>query len=554
MMLNPKDAYHYFEQVPITSGTAEIGILYADYEVIHYTNVQNLTSTRSYVITCKQRFIVPNSANLTGKYDGVAEVTQPQVSTYTYPIMLLTGLSVAVLPSNSQIVLLDYSPKTINTAVNVSSSSSTSSGSSRSNSSEKSSGKSTSDTNSYEVSGSVGFFGDMPTGSYGRSSSQSRTNTSWSASATGSVSGADSQSMVSGSSSMSIKDWGAYASVGLINAPNWLWAQEYPWDVTQFHSITDQENSLDGSPNLNGTVTLPDFVQSRLVDRTTGYVLPPSHLSLYGVNFVESAKWRIQMPQTYDGADETVTFTHTLTCIKACHTAGDKQNVEEYDTTGQPVLDSSGNPIMLPVVPAVAKLSTMEEFTYTSSPIDVVKLGLDPIVDEGTGNGAVVGFVLSQFISLPPRSDATFRITSASNNILVTGSGFTAPVNNDSPMTADLSAGSVTFQVFFKDVDYTGDLSLYLKHWISSSASLCFVAVSVNKLPPIYRHVDAQENGSGSDNVMTLVLRNQDFSSADFYDYLVKGLNQLTITVSASHDPTGTSNPGIYSLRALAIG
>ena len=56
-MLNPKDAYHYFEQVPITSGTAEIGILYADYEVIHYTNVQNLTSTRSYVITCKQRFI-----------------------------------------------------------------------------------------------------------------------------------------------------------------------------------------------------------------------------------------------------------------------------------------------------------------------------------------------------------------------------------------------------------------------------------------------------------------------------------------------------------------
>jgi hypothetical protein len=553
-VINDSDVYRYTQQIPLVSGKTQIGVIFADYEIIQYTNVRNLTSTRCYMVTCKQRIVVPNSANLTGGLSGLQEMTQPDVTSYTYPIMLQTGVGIACSEKNAQVFLLDYTPKTINTSVNISSTDATTNGTSTSNSSEKSSGRSVSDTNSYEVSGSVGFFGDLPMGQIGGSYGHSKTTSSYSSASSGNAVASDRQSSVSGSNSMSIKDWGAYSCIASASAPTWMWAQEYPWDVTQYHTIPGGTNSPAGEPSLNGVVTLPDFVQSKLVNQTNGYVYPPSHLSLYGVNFLETAQWLVQMPETYCGTDETLTFTHKVTCVKATHAAGTPQSEQDYDTTGQPIVSAGGEPVTTTVYPAVASLTTMAEFSYTSGDIDMVKLALNPITDQGANNGAVVGFVLSQFLAVPPASTAAFRITSAANNILVSGTGFNAPINNDSPITANLSAGPVTLNIYFKIVDFVSDLSLFLRHWTSNSASLCCIELTINGLSPIYRHVDTQEYGGGSDNVMTVVLRNQDFASADFYDYLVMGLNTISITVSASYDPDGTTDPGVYSLRALAIG
>lgn len=553
-MINASDAYRYTEQLPIVSAGLQIGLIVADYEIVQYTNIRNLTSKRCYMVTCKQRIIVPNSAHISETLSGIQQVMQPDVESYTYPIMLQTGVSIECSAANAQILLLDYSPKTVNTAVYVSSTDATTNGTSTSNSSEKSSGRSVSDTNSYEVSASVGFFGDALTGQVGASHGTSHTTSSFNSVTSANAVASDRQNSASASNSMSVKDWGSYAYVASSVAPSWIWAQEYPWDVTQYHSIPDAQNSNTGAASLNGTVALPDFVQSKLVNQTDGAVFPPSQLSLYGVNFLETAKWLVEMPETYTGSDETVAFTHSVTCIKATHAAGAPTDEQEYDTTGQPIVSADETPVTVTVYPAVATLRTMDSFTYTSNSIDLLQLSLNPIASPGANNGAVVGFVLSQFVALPPASTAAFRITSAANNILVNGTGFAAPVNNDSPMTANLANGPVTFTVSFKVVDYVSDLSLYLRHWTSSSTALCCLEITINGLPAIYRHMDTQENGGGSDNVTMIVLRNQDFASADFYDYLVMGLNTITITVSASYDPDGKADPGIYSLRALAIG
>jgi hypothetical protein len=597
-MINIGDLYKYTEIIPIMSGTTQIGIIFADYEVREYIDVRNLTSSRSYLVTCKQRFVIPNAA-------GLATLTNSNLSSFSnYPIMVLSNMTISAGPAGCQIALLDYSPKTVNTSVSTSTANSEASGASTTTSSEQSSGRSTSDTNSYEVSSSVGFFGDLLVGSVGSSQGSSVTNTTFASSSTGSSAGSDRQHTTSGSNSMSIKDWGSYASISDPTSPSWLWAQEYPWDVVQFHQCDTQNNIATATANVSsgtvtsievtnagngystpapavilsgggasipataiavvkdGTVTainvisggagytsaptvtiaspptnaitLPNYVQGRLVDQTAGNVYPPSYLSLFGINFLATAKWIVQAPTTYTSNDETFVVVHGITCVQGTHSVGAQQGG---------------------VYTAEATLQSLPSFTSSAgSAIDLVQLALDPIMEEGASNGAVVGFVASQFLALPPTPAGGFRIKSAANNVLVLGSGFSPPANNDLPMSANLSSGPVTFNVYFKVAGSLTNLTLFLKHWISSTTSLCYMSVSINGLPTIARHIDAAENGSGSDNVTTITLRNQDFAAADFYDYLVIGLNVITITITPSYDPSGNPSPGIYSIRALAIG
>lgn len=524
-MINPGDVYKYSEKIPILSGeqaeqdaTNQIGTIFADYEVKEYTDVRNLSSVRSYIVTCKQRIVVPNPA-------GLLTLTDSAVESYDrYPVMLVTGIGISAVPAGCRCVLLDYSPKTVNTSVTTSTANSTSSGSSDTVSSQQSSGRSVSDTSSYEVSGSIGFFGDALTGSVGASHGASHTTSSYSSVEAGAAHTGDAQRSASGSSAMSIKDWGSYASITSSAVPSWVWAQEYPWDVNQFHNIDP----------ATGYVQLPNFVQGRLVDQMAGFVYPPSQLSLFGVNFVATAKWLIETPSTYSSADETVSFSHSVSCTQASHTVG-------------PEVDD--------VYSAIATLDTLKPFQSTGRQgIDMVKLALDPVVEEGSRNGAVVGFLKAQFLSLPPTAVDGFRIKSAANNILVTGSGFAPPATYSAPMTADLKSGAVTFNIFFKVIGALENITLFLKSWISDSSSRCYLAINVNGLSTIYRHIDATENGDGSDNVTAVTLRSQDFSSPDFYDYVLMGLNQITVTVSPSSDPTHQSAPGVYSIRAVAIG
>jgi hypothetical protein len=537
-MIHEGDIYKYSEAIQIISGpdngdtpTTKIGVVYAEYEVREYVDLRNLSTHRSYIVTCKQRLVVPNIG-------GIDTLSDEDLTGYSYyPAMLVSSVKLSVSTSGCKIMLVDYSPKTINTSVTTNQATADATGTSSSIMAQQTTGKSTSDTSSYEVSSSLGFFGAAPVGSAGGSYGKGKTTTAFSSTTNGTSSATDTQTTLSGSDSMSIKDWASYASLDTTDKgvpyPTWVWAQEYPWDVTQLHNSNGSENT-DGE----SYIALPDFVQARLVNPSMGQIYPPSQLSLFGVNFLGTAKWLVQVPEGTN-IDETVSFEHCVTPTQASHSVGDPT-------------ESDGATIY-PALATLRTLTPFSSFDYEDPQnIDMVKLALDPVASEGADNGAVVGFVASQFLSLPVTTK-TFRILSLANNVLVEGSGFSLPTSNDSVFSADLSNGSATLNVYFKIVSPLTSLTLYIKNWVSSSSSMCCMTVSVNGFI-MYRHVDAGENASGSDNVTTVILRNQDFTSADFYDYLKQGFNTVTITIAPSDDPTGTANPGTYFIRALALG
>jgi len=527
-MQNQGDIYKYAEVISVTSApsgqtvTSAIGMILAEYEVRQYLDLRNLTHANAYIVTCKQRLIVPNTT-------GLSDVSNTGITAYTdYPARLVTSVDLTVTPAAAEVMLLDYSPKTINTSVTTSTASSDSIGSSSSISSEQTTGRSIADTSTYEVNASIGFFGEAGTGSVGGSHSSSHTKSSFSQNTAGTSSGSDLQRMTSGSSAMSIKDWASYASITDPSNPTWVWAQEYPWDVIQFHNQDADAKTAD-------TVALPDYIQARLVDPVTGQVFPPSQLSLFGVNFLSVATWLVQLPQDYTDGNITASFRHQVQCAKGAHEQASQDGEGNYG--------------------AKAWLDTWQTFTHTGSQaIDMVKLALDPVVAEGSSNGAVVGFLKSQFLSLSA-VDSTFTVLSGANNVMVKGGGFNFPSNNDTVLSASLSNNIPTLDVYFKIVSPLDTLTLYIKNWTSSASSLICLKFIINgNAQAIYRHVDAAENAGGSENVTTVILRNLDFTSSDFYDYLVQGLNHVAISISASDDPTGTAQPGTYYLRALAIG
>jgi hypothetical protein len=186
-----------------------------------------------------------------------------------------------------------------------------------------------------------------------------------------------------------------------------------------------------------------------------------------------------------------------------------------------------------------------------SQPLDLVLLALDPVLVTEHGARAVVGFAASQFIAAPGER-RNFRVKSKANNLLVSGRGFLA-AKPDGPLTTDFSEdGLATLTVFFKVVDPEAEMALAFKHW-KTTATACHMTIVINDGTPIYRHVDATEAASGDDNLVTITLRNDNYASAEFFDYLVLGLNKIVITVEPSRDPQVNEAVGGYALRALAL-
>ena len=135
------------------------------------------------------------------------------------------------------------------------------------------------------------------------------------------------------------------------------------------------------------------------------------------------------------------------------------------------------------------------------------------------------------------------------NNILITGSGFSAP------MTTNYTGGDAQMTIHFKVTDSELDFALYFKHWkTTDEGSVMTIIVNGNKELPITKHVDAKETEGGEMNLLTIVLRNKDYSSDDFYDYLKLGLNRIDITFSPANGITGAKSTSGYEVRAIAIG
>jgi hypothetical protein len=106
----------------------------------------------------------------------------------------------------------------------------------------------------------------------------------------------------------------------------------------------------------------------------------------------------------------------------------------------------------------------------------------------------------------------------------------------------------VKLVITFKVADYTGEYALLLMHWIGPNSDACKLAWSINGNEGVF-HVDATEGTGGQGNTSSLALRNLDFTSINFHDYLVIGTNVIEVEISSANGKAAS-----YTLFAAAIG
>jgi hypothetical protein len=498
-MLRPIDIYTTTQEFPIVGKSGSLGTIYMRYEVRRVTDLRNMSETVAYRMTCTTRILIA---------DPQAPPTWPAFQYTGYPARIDCGLNLGV--KTPQIRIVDYSPRTINASVSTAASSNV--GGTNSNSIQHSSGSATTQTNTYGASVSVGLMGPSATADYSHSTSDESSQSQAASTDTGS-------SRDSGESdSISIKDWAGYASLAAgVSAPAWTWAQEYPWDFIQFNT------PLPGS--TDGLIPIPQAMMDRMIfpppiADIPFLVAPPSYLSLFGVDLTMKACWEFDLPPLI--SDQHATMTHKLGYWSASHgletVSGSEASFFSID-------------------------KSTPEATYTSSTLDLTLLGLDPILSGDGDNGAVVGFIKSKFLA-PPAAGATFKILSDENNLQVEGAGF-----NDQMTTAGAAPASVT--VSFKVLDTSVDYALFIKGWLASAGS-CLLSFTFNNDPDttVTRRIDTLEGQGGENNLASIVMRNKDYTSNDYHDYLRLGTN--TIQISILPDGSGSAAP--FTLKAMAIG
>lgn len=494
-------------------GGSAIGKTIINYEISRYRDVKNLVETNSYIVTCTQRIIIPN--------ENIYELSPGVVNSFQdYPALLRTKIKPFAGSHEATFSLIGYSPKTLNTSILSDHSNMATDGGAFTR--QHTTGSSTAQTNSYGGSASVGFSPEGLTGGGSANYEHSTTKTQSIEDGTTVAKNHDDQHSIS--NSMSIKDWGSYAVVNTDNlTASWVWGQEYPWDVIQYRSVDE-----------NGDIELPQFVKDRLYDGKQIY--PPTQLSLFGIDFVAKATWLI-VPEKGNFKPFEIRFQHEIEYCKGSHRL-DKSNLSQDADSEQ----TSASP----------KTKLLATLTTLPNPIVVISddlncdlLSLDPITELGSSNGAVVGFAANKF-EAEPAPGKMFKIVSGSNNLRIAGRGF------DAPMKTNFSDGPVEMTVSFKITDDENDYTLFLKHWKTSTVG-CLIKIKINGVEEsvMTKHVDSRETEGGENNLMSIVLRNKDYSASDYYDYLKMGLNTISISVSAETEPSVDCG---YALRALAIG
>lgn len=547
-MFKAVDPYTYTLTGQLGIEDKVVGLFKAAYQVTHYDDVQLSSGTvhtgvpnpgvRKYVLSVTQRVIVYNK-------NGLVLSPQDDVRTYpNYPALLNLQLTPETA-KNVSLLLVGYSPQTVNTKVQTSGTTGTSSGQTNQSSTSNTVGSTTAQTNSFGVS--VGTFADAFT--FGMSSETSTTH-STEQSHTSTVGSGTSRSHESSSSAyMSIENWGAYALVNPeTSSPVWTFGQEYPWDAIECRKTTNVPNPRDpGQVQL----VVPSAMLVRLYDNVSLY--PPSHLSMFGINFASQAQWLV----TVDNAEsDEVALEHVLEYFTATHSLVDKAAPHNDAMSAEP---TSQVAVYLDKVPTKLSLSGGGDI---STRLSLGILALDPIGQ--ADQPAIVGFVPTKFTARPAPAAAgvqpkPFSLFATSNTLLVRdttsypasctpGAGFEA---TETALRATLEGNctSLTFTVLFKVVDAADDYTLNLKHWKNTEPGVRLtIVVNGDASTALTKYVDAYEAEGGEANMLSIALRNQDYASVDYSDLLTVGLNSIEITLTPS-----TGGSAGYALRALSI-
>jgi hypothetical protein len=534
------------------NGTNHMGTLTREYWVSTYQDTRmNQASTilktnnRKYLLHCTQRVCIPNfnAVNL-----------QPQIENFEYtsdPIILQAsvGFPLSSLPTRDgvSIELVDYSPRTINTQVEQSGSSGTNTGATNSISSSSTIGSSHSETNSFgvNISESVGL-SDV-SASASSNFENSTTNTSERSRTSGSEASTSRGSEASISASMSIKDWGCYCMINdIYKMPVWTFGQEYPWNAIKYRrSIPSPSGDLTGNQdNLKVKLAIPTATKARLYDGEA--LLPPSTLSQFGIDFVMKATWLVAID---NDTSDVLEVNHDLKLYTGSHRIENKELCVYMDIQPSDLL--------------VAQAGEVGVCSSFNSGLNLSLLGLEPLGIKGVN--AIIGFIPSKFIIEPKRAGASsaptsFKLISSRNNLCVQdvtsypkscppGAGFMA---TDDGLAAAFVTGcsSLRFVILFKVVDSEVDYILHMKHWKTGAEGIQ-IEFNINDKYRIVRFVDDLEAQGGSGNLLSIALRNIDYASNDYHDYLQLGLNSIEVTMTPL-DQQSISDCG-YQLRALSI-
>lgn len=505
----------------------------AEYHVVSYDDVQLdgtgsvvKTATRKFLVSCTQRIKIFNPSAM-----AISPISNGPNSYENYPVLMNMLINFQKI-QGLDIQLLDYSPQTVNTKIQSSATVGTQDQATKSSTLSATVGSVASTTNSYGATVSIGSV----SGNYENSSTSS-----FDQSATAAAERSSSRSNDSSSSAgMSIKDWGAYALINPINkSPSWVFGQEYPWDAIECRRSTGAVNPENPS---QVQIVIPASMALRLFDGFTLY--PPSQLSVFGFDFVMKALWLVTVD---NAAPDEVTIDHSINFFSGTHTQNAASDYGVY------VYMDSG--------PTVLGVTSPDSLSVT---VDLPLMGLDPLGWED--KAAIIGFLPRRFTVLPVLSTTAlpvpFDIVSLSNNLMIQDTtGYTASCGPNAGFAATetwLSAyftancAALTMTVYFKIVDTVNIYTLYMKHWIATGTggvklTLVFNNDTDNALT---KFVSSEEAEGGENNLLSVVLRDQDYSSVDYHDYLQLGLNSIQITIT----PMVPGATGcLYQIRAISV-
>jgi hypothetical protein len=546
-MFKKKDPYTILRSIGLFQDKNQIGTIYLEYQVSQYDNVQaidyssiNDIKNRKFFLHCTQRIIIYNDNTV------IVSPSENLVSYDNYPLLINTQIQLNPI-SGVLFELVDYSPVTVNTKIETSGTIGNSQGETNGSSISNTSGSSTSQTNSFSTSLNIS---EIPAVTAGYE--YSSTSTSDHSSTNTSDSSRTHTKDLSNSASMSIKDWGAYATIyANEQSPAWNFGQEYPWDAINCRRTNGVLN-----PNNNEQVqiVIPSNMSVRLYDGVSLY--PPSQISMFGLNFVMNAVWLVTIPNSIEANDlpndaDEITIDHILNYFTGSHsiptTTSDAQVSVFMDKTPSILNIAAGDPL--------------------STTINLSVMGLDPLSVKD--QPAIIGFIPKRFTIAPlvigtAVSATPFKIISFGNNILIkdttkyplpsptsAGAGFTA---SETSLNVSFSQDCTLLQMtaYFKITDAVNNYNLIMKHWKTGQNGVYLtILINGDSTTTITKYIDATEAEGGENNLLIIALRDLDHSSINYHDYLQLGLNSVEISIQ----PIGgiyVKDSG-YEIRAISI-
>lgn len=309
--------------------------------------------------------------------------------------------------------------------------------------------------------------------------------------------------------SMSIKDWGAF---GIINQKekqvDWKWGQTYPWDAISFNQ-RDYENFI----------LLPGYMTRRLLINETKSLTSPNHLSMYGVDFLMTSKTKIKITDNTpeNSFIKPVFNLEMLQAKNAIIPQGEKVDVKVK-------IDPNSRTLVL----------------HSEENIDLYQVSLIQLSEKNSLHNCNIFFDTDPYIYF---KDKNFRVNSSINNLLIDGLNFNFSKEKGLVALDETSE----LEVFFKIIDNAVNYDLILMHWLEGNNTGVQLQVEINDCFETMLEVNFTEGKGGHNNRSVISLRNTDFNSAHFHDFLLLGLNKIKIKIKKKDPKT------IYKLYGISI-